>query len=149
MVEGDDIPPTFTKKPKILPEDDGDRLVFVCELFSKPPPSTSWFRNETKLDENERTKFRIEEIGSNKFRVFLELNEIVDEDAGLYRIKAINNVGEVSASISLNFTRKLLTDDNTFFLSLVPSFSFSLPSNLSSLSSTSNCIQPVKLLPSF
>lgn len=114
MVE--DIPPTFTKKPVIVPEDDGDRLVFVCELFSKPRPSTSWFRDETKLEENERTKFRMEEIGTDKFRVFLELNEIVDEDAGLYRIKAKNNVGEVSASISLNFTRKLHTTNSLHIL---------------------------------
>lgn len=115
MVE--DIPPTFTKKPVIVPEDDGDRLVFVCELLSNPRPVTSWYRNETKLDENERTIFRTEEIGTNKFRVFLELNEIEDEDAGLYRIKAINNVGQVSASISLNFTRKLHND--YFFFSLI------------------------------
>lgn len=109
MVVEDGIPPTFTKKPIIIPEDDGDRLVFVCELFSNPCPDTSWYRNETKLDEDKdtRIKFRTEQIGdTNKYRVFLELNEIVDEDAGLYRIKAINNVGEVSASISLNFTRK-------------------------------------------
>ena len=39
--------------------------------------------------------------------VVLELDDVVESDAGLYKIKAKNTYGEVSASINLNFSRKL------------------------------------------
>ena len=41
------------------------------------------------------------------YMVVLELDDVVESDAGLYKIKAKNTYGEVSASINLNFSRKL------------------------------------------
>ena len=38
--------------------------------------------------------------------VVLEINDVVESDAGLYRVKAKNKFGEVAASINLNFSRK-------------------------------------------
>ncbi len=36
----------------------------------------------------------------------LEVNDVVESDAGLYRVKAKNKFGEVAASINLNFSRE-------------------------------------------
>lgn len=46
-------------------------------------------------------------IGTNLFLVVLELDDVVETDAGLYKVKAKNKMGEVAASINLNFSRKL------------------------------------------
>jgi hypothetical protein len=39
-------------------------------------------------------------------QVVLELNDVIETDAGLYKVKAKNKFGEVAASINLNFSRE-------------------------------------------
>lgn len=102
----DDFAPSFTQKPQLRQEDDGNRLIFECQLVSLPKPEISWFRGETELSEDARTNFRIQSIGTNKFLVVLELDDVVETDAGLYKVKAKNKMGEVAASINLNFSRE-------------------------------------------
>lgn len=48
---------------------------------------------------------RIQAVESNKFLVVLELDDVIETDAGLYKVKAKNKMGEVAASINLNFSR--------------------------------------------
>ena len=40
------------------------------------------------------------------FLVVLEINDVVESDAGLYKVRAKNKFGEVAASINLNFSRE-------------------------------------------
>ena len=56
--------------------------------------------------EDSRTRINVNEDGKNQYSVILELNDVVETDAGLYKVKAKNKYGEVSASINLNFSRK-------------------------------------------
>ncbi|KAH8384331.1 hypothetical protein KR093_001928, partial [Drosophila rubida] len=106
MGVAEDFAPSFVKKPQLHQEDDGNRLIFECQLLSAPKPEIEWFRSDNRLSEDGRTKFKIQPIGDNKFTVVLELDDVVETDAGLYKVKAKNKSGEVSASINLNFTRK-------------------------------------------
>lgn len=108
MGVADDFAPSFTQKPKLRQEDEGNRLIFECQLVSAPKPDISWFRGETQLSEDDRTNFKIQSLGSNKFLVVLELDDVIETDAGLYKVKAKNKMGEVAASINLNFSRKFL-----------------------------------------
>uniref|UniRef100_A0A182TV28 Ig-like domain-containing protein n=1 Tax=Anopheles melas TaxID=34690 RepID=A0A182TV28_9DIPT len=101
-----DFAPSFTQKPQLRQEDDGNRLIFECQLVAKPKPTIEWYRSEELLSENARTKFKIQSFGENKYFVVLELDDVIDTDAGLYKVKAKNRMGEVSASINLNFSRK-------------------------------------------
>jgi len=73
---------------------------------SSPKPDIAWFRGETELSEDDRTNFKIQSVGTNKFLVVLELDDVIETDAGLYKVKAKNKMGEVAASINLNFSRK-------------------------------------------
>jgi hypothetical protein len=63
---------------------------------------------------------KIQSVGSNKFLVVLELDDVIESDAGLYKVKAKNKMGEVAASINLNFSReysvtfKLIFTRNSF-----------------------------------
>ena len=103
---GEFVAPSFVKKPALRQEDDGNRLVFECKLAGNPKPEVSWFREDVKIQNDERATFKVQEEGRNTFAVILELNDVVETDAGLYKVKAKNKYGEVSASINLNFSRE-------------------------------------------
>lgn len=103
---GEFVAPSFVKKPALRQEDDGNRLVFECKLAGNPKPEVSWFREDVKIQNDERATFKVQEAGRNTFAVILELNDVVETDAGLYKVKAKNKYGEVSASINLNFSRE-------------------------------------------
>lgn len=98
--------PSFTQKPQLRQEDDGNRLIFECQILSSPIPEIEWYRSDELLKQDSRTTYKIQSIGDNKFTVVLDLDDVVEADAGLYKVKATNKMGEVSASINLNFSRE-------------------------------------------
>lgn len=106
MGVAEDFAPSFTQKPQLRQEDEGNRLIFECQLLASPKPEITWFRGETQLAEDNRTNMRIQSVGTNKFLVVLELDDVIESDAGLYKVKAKNKMGEVAASINLNFSRE-------------------------------------------
>ena len=61
------------------------------------------------------------------FLVVLEINDVVESDAGLYKVRAKNKFGEVAASINLNFSREWTMNNNGNFLANLPFISFLLP----------------------
>lgn len=104
---GDNFAPSFTQKPKLRQEDDGNKLIFDCKLSASPQPSIEWFREDTPVKESSRVKITVKPgKGGNIHDVQLILDDVEEEDAGLYKVKAKNKYGEVSASINLNFSRK-------------------------------------------
>ena len=48
------------------------------------------------------------------FLVVLEINDVVESDAGLYKVRAKNKFGEVAASINLNFSREYTMSSHYF-----------------------------------
>ena len=121
MGVSEDLAPSFTQKPTLRQEDDGNRLVFECQLVGNPKPEITWFRGETQLAENNRTVMITKELAQSKYLVALELDDVIETDAGLYKVKARNKLGEVAASISLNFSRK---SSISLLLSFLLSFLF-------------------------
>lgn len=125
----DESVPAFTQKPQLRQEDDGNRLVFECQLVGSPQPDINWFRGEVELSEDKRTVFKTTKISGNKYLVVLELDNVVESDAGLYRVKAKNKHGEVFASINLNFSRKfdfIFSNNIAYCARLIPKFCFIL-----------------------
>lgn len=100
----DDLAPSFTQKPQLRQEDEGNKLIFECQLLGSPKPEICWYRSDEQLKEDSRTKFKIQSIAGNKYLVVLELDDVIETDAGLYKVKAKNKMGEVAASINLNFS---------------------------------------------
>ena len=99
--------PSFIQKPKLRQEDDGNKLVFDCQLVADPKPDIEWFRGESPVVESRRIKITVlPSAEKNQFDVQLILDDVEEEDAGLYKVKAKNKYGEVAASINLNFSRK-------------------------------------------
>lgn len=105
---GDNFAPSFVQKPKLRQEDDGNKLIFDCQLRASPPPEIAWFRGDEAVKESARIKItcKANTGKANMHDVQLILDDVEEEDAGLYKVKAKNKYGEVSASINLNFSRK-------------------------------------------
>lgn len=101
-------PPTFTIKPRIREEDEGNRLLFECELNSIPRPEFVWYKDEELVvDDGYRFQLGIRETRPHHYLCWLELNDVIEPDQGNYRVLVKNLLGEVTASIRLNFDRKL------------------------------------------
>ena len=98
--------PRFVQKPQLRQEDEGNRLIFECELGGFPQPDVFWFREDKQITVDQRTNVKVTSTDKKTFLVVLELNDVVESDAGLYKIRAKNKFGEVAASINLNFSRK-------------------------------------------
>lgn len=100
--------PYFKQKPQLKQADDGNKLIFECSLSANPQPSIEWWRGDDQLNEDDgRTFFKIAPNNeADSYNVSLTLDDVVETDAGLYRIVARNASGEVAASINLNFSRK-------------------------------------------
>ena len=122
---GENKAPKFVRKPQLRQEDDGNRLIFECELSGHPQPEVSWFRQDEKIVEDGRTVFKTTETQVGTFMVVLELDDVIESDAGLYKIRAKNTHGDVAASINLNFSRKscLTCLEEESSLDSFPSFS--------------------------
>ena len=103
---GDDIAPRFTQKPVLKQEDGGKRLVFQCALEASPKPDIAWFRGTTSLSPSDRIRMRVDGSGGASYTVVLEILGVAQSDAGTYKVTAKNRLGEVSASINLNFSGK-------------------------------------------
>ena len=106
MGVGEDIAPRFTQKPSLKQEDNGNKLVFQCALEASPKPEISWLRGQTPLTESDRIKMRVDSVGGNTYNVVMEITKVTQADGGSYKVVAKNNLGEMSASINLNFNGK-------------------------------------------
>lgn len=99
---GDEIAPRITKKPSLEQEDNGNRLVINCEIQASPEPEIKWYKDGSPLVQNSRVKSSIESK-NNLYSIYLDIDNVTSDDSGAYKVTAKNKLGEVSASISLNF----------------------------------------------
>jgi len=51
--------PRFVHKPQLRQEDDGNRLIFECELAGFPQPDIYWFRGDSTISEDDRTFMKV------------------------------------------------------------------------------------------
>merc|ERR1712066_618746 len=95
-----------TQKPALRQEDNGQRLVFHCVLEAAPIPEISWFKGTTPIQSNDRTQMRVEKAAgsASAYNVIMEIKGVQQSDAATYKVVAKNRLGEVSASINLNFS---------------------------------------------
>ena len=86
--------PRFVQKPQLRQEDEGNRLIFECELGGFPQPEVFWFREDTQITPDQRTNVKVTPTDKKTFIVVLELNDVVESDAGLYKIRSKNKFGD-------------------------------------------------------
>ena len=54
----DGTAPTFSKKPTIRQEDNGNTLVFHCAIVADPLPQITWYHNGVKVQDTDKYQVR-------------------------------------------------------------------------------------------
>ncbi|CAM1309087.1 unc-22 (predicted), partial [Pycnogonum litorale] len=93
--------PSFVEKPKIIPEDDGKRIIMECKVKAKPKPTITWYHGSTVVKETNRIKINVVEA-KDVYLIKLELKDPSQADAGIYKCNVKNEVGESNANLTLN-----------------------------------------------
>lgn len=104
-MSADDTAPRITIKPNLKQEDNGNKLIIHCEIEASPKPEIKWFKENMIISESDHIKTRIVE-NKKLLNLYLEINNVTSDDSGLFKVNAKNRLGEVSASIALNFAGK-------------------------------------------
>ena len=69
----DGIPPTFTEKPKIIPNESGTLVTMKFRVRAKPKAEMQWYKGNQKIHEDSKFKSKYIELGNDEFEVLLEI----------------------------------------------------------------------------
>ena len=101
---GEDKAPRIVVKPNIKQEDNGNKIVFNCQIEGSPEPEFKWFKNNTLVLESDRIKIKKTTTDGKLFNLNLEIVKLASDDSGQYKLTAKNRLGEVAASLELNLS---------------------------------------------
>ncbi|KAH9502719.1 hypothetical protein Btru_069594 [Bulinus truncatus] len=92
--------PQFVQKPTI--RQSGQAVVIECQLTAQPTPSVTWYHNNIPIQQSPRI---IPDMKSEDYvhQISLQLSQVTLQDGGEYRAVARNELGEATATITLNF----------------------------------------------
>jgi len=92
----------FLQKPAIRQV--GDKIVLECKLTADPKPMVSWILNNQPISfgPGSRLTSKLWSEGSTH-TLTLEIAQVSMSDAGEYKAYAKNDLGEATATITLNF----------------------------------------------
>ncbi|XP_033728727.1 myosin light chain kinase, smooth muscle-like isoform X3 [Pecten maximus] len=88
--------PKFTSQLRDIYCKDGEEVTLECEVTGLPRPQMTWHKDKREILDSQ--DFQISTIG-NKCR--LTIAEVFPEDEGRYICKAVNSLGEATASCQL------------------------------------------------
>ena len=69
----DGIPPTFTEKPKIIPNESGTLVTMKFRVRAKPKAEMQWYKGNQKIHEDSKFKSKYIELGNDEYEVLLEI----------------------------------------------------------------------------
>jgi hypothetical protein len=98
----DETAPRITIKPSLKQEDNGNKLIIHCEIQASPKPDIKWFKENFHILESDHIQSKVVQNGNN-YGIYLTIDSITSDDSGQYKVVAKNRLGEVSASIAINF----------------------------------------------
>ncbi|XP_035995561.1 myosin light chain kinase, smooth muscle-like [Fundulus heteroclitus] len=89
--------PHFLVQPRSQNVDQGQNVMFTCEIAGDPSPEVEWLKDNTIICVTPNIK-----LSRSKNSYTLEICEATVADSGKYTIKARNQFGQCSATSSLN-----------------------------------------------
>merc|ERR1712156_1312971 len=98
----DGFPPTFTEKPRIVPNETGTLVTMKFKVRSKPKAEMQWFKGSQKIKEGQKFVVKYNALGNDEYEIMLEISDPAPENAGLYKCVVNNKYGEINANLSLN-----------------------------------------------
>ena len=70
---GDGIPPTFTEKPRIIPNEMGTLVTMKFRVRAKPKAEMQWYKGNQKIHEDSKFQSKYIELGNDEYEVLLEI----------------------------------------------------------------------------
>merc|ERR1712038_672506 len=98
----DGFPPTFTEKPRIVPNENGTLVTMKFKVRAKPKAEMQWFKGSQKIKEGSKFAVKYNTLSNDEYEIMLEISDPAPENAGLYKCVVNNKFGEINANLSLN-----------------------------------------------
>ncbi|KAF2885738.1 hypothetical protein ILUMI_20442 [Ignelater luminosus] len=92
-----EIIPVIKEKPKVIKIIKKRTVIVECKVQSKFAPQCTWFKEADAVKEDSRHTVHIEQVNDGEFNVKLEINEVIKEDKGYYKLVARNEKGEATS----------------------------------------------------
>lgn len=105
------VPPKFYSVPHNKIVEEGDTATFYCTVAGEPFPRVTWDKDnmKIKLSDDEKDEDARSRDPEKKYRMvvrkdlrILEVFDVSQDDAGLYRVTIENNFGRTQASARLD-----------------------------------------------
>ena len=98
------IPPTFTEKPKIVPNEKGTLVTLKFRIKADPKAEIQWFKGMDKIKDSAKfsQKYTNYQRESNEYEIALEIQDPSAEDGGDYKCLVKNDHGQLQAKLNLN-----------------------------------------------
>lgn len=100
--DADGFAPSFTEKPRIIPNEDGSLITMRCVCKAKPAPEVVWYRGTTLVKESSKISIKSKTIEEDVYELVLLLSNPTGADGGAYRCHVKNEFGESNANLNLN-----------------------------------------------
>jgi hypothetical protein len=118
----DGIPPTFTEKPKIIPNESGTLVTMKFRVRAKPKAEMQWYKGNQKIHEDSKFKSKYIELGNDEYEVLLEILKPTADDGGDYKCVVKNDLGQLQAKLNLNIEAEPVTPTAASTVAGAPTF---------------------------
>merc|ERR1712113_1353868 len=96
------IPPTFTEKPKIVPNEKGTLVTLKYKIKADPKPEIQWFKGMDIIKDSAKFSQKFTSLEKNEYGIALEIQDPSAEDGGDYKSLVKNQHGQLQAKLNLN-----------------------------------------------
>jgi len=100
--QGDGFPPTFTEKPRIVPNETGTLVTMKFKVRSKPKAEMQWFKGSQKIKEGPKFAVKYNTLSNDEYEIMLEISKPCGDDGGDYKCMMKNEFGQLQAKLNLN-----------------------------------------------
>merc|ERR1712079_7628 len=98
----DGFPPTFTEKPRIVPNENGTLVTMKFKVRAKPKAEMQWFKGSQKIKEGQKFAVKYNALGNDEYEIMLEISKPCGDDGGDYKCMMKNEFGQLQAKLNLN-----------------------------------------------
>merc|ERR1712111_174807 len=96
-------PPTFTEKPKIVPNEKGTLVTLKFQIKADPKCEIQWFKGMDKINDSAKYSQKYTALSaSNEYEIALEIQDPSADDGGDYKCLVKNDHGQLQAKLNLN-----------------------------------------------
>lgn len=106
------IPPTFTEKPKIVPNEKGTLVTLKFRIKADPKPEIQWFKGMDKIQNSAKFNQKFDAL-TNEYEIALEIQDPNADDGGDYKCLVKNDHGQLQAKLNLNIEAEPATPGKT------------------------------------